>query len=107
VGINDNTKPLRSKLLAVPKFREQYLRNVRTIAADSLDWKKLGPVVAQYESLIEKDIEADTRKLSSFTAFKQSVSQESERNAGRGLFTFAQERRKFLMDHEEIKKLDK
>ena len=80
VGLNDNSKPLRSKLLAVPKFREQYLRNVRQIAEESLDWKKLGPVVAQYQSLIEKEVEADTRKLTSFTAFQQAVASVDRRH---------------------------
>ena len=36
-------KPLRSKVLAVPALRAKYLANVRTIAEESLDWKKLGP----------------------------------------------------------------
>ena len=59
----------------MPAFREAYLKNIRTIAAESLDWKKLGPVVAQYKTLIEKEVEADTRKLSSTDAFKKALSE--------------------------------
>lgn len=107
--MNDESKPLRSKLLAVPKFREQYLRNIREIADKSLDWKNLGPIVAQYKKLIEKEIEADTRKLTSFTAFEQALEENEEgaenRGPSRSLQTFARERRKFLLEHAEIKKL--
>lgn len=109
VGLDDASKPLRSKLLAVPKLREQYLRNIRTIAQESLDWEKLGPTVAQYQSLIEKEIEADTRKLTSFTAFQQAVAEQEGspevRGPNRSLHAFAEQRRKFLLEHPEIKKL--
>ena len=71
VGLDDARKPLRSRLLAVPSLRARYLAHVRTIAEEWLDWKKLGPVVAQYRALIEKEVEADTRKLTSLAAFQK------------------------------------
>ena len=52
VGLNDAAKPLRSRLLAVPSLKQKYLEHVRTIAQESLDWKNLEPVVAQYEKQI-------------------------------------------------------
>ena len=73
IGLTDANKPLRSKLLAVPAFKAKYLANVKKIAEDSLDWKKLGPVVSQYRKLIEKEVELDTRKLDSFDAFKRAT----------------------------------
>ena len=73
VGLNDAGKPLRSRLLAVPALRARYLDHVRTIAQEWLDWNKLKPVVDQYRSLIEKEVEADTRKLTSFAAFQKAV----------------------------------
>jgi hypothetical protein len=71
IGLDDAKKPLRSRVLAVPSLRERYLAHVRTIAEESLDWAKLGPLVAQYRTLIEKEIAADTRKLSSFATFRK------------------------------------
>ena len=71
--MNDARKPLRSRLLAVPALRARYLDHVRTIAEEWLDWNKLKPVVDQYRSLIEKEVEADTRKLTSFAAFQKAV----------------------------------
>ena len=73
IGLDDTRKPLRSRLLAVPALRARYLEHVRTIAQDWLDWQKLKPIVEQYRALIEKELEADTRKLSSITAFQKSV----------------------------------
>ena len=101
VGLTDARKPLRSKVLAVPAWRAAYLKRVRTIAADSLDWKTLGPVVAGYRKLIEREVEADTRKLSTTEEFKRETADAAD---GRGLRSFADQRRKFLLDHPEVKK---
>ena len=73
VGLNDANKPLRSKLLAVPALRALYLEHVRTLADKWLDWGTLGPIMARYRSLIEKEVEADTRKLESFEDFKKAT----------------------------------
>lgn len=110
VGLTDASKPLRSRLLAVPSLKAKYLAHVRTIANEWLDWEKLQPLVEQYRTVIEKEIEADTRKLSSFAAFQRSVSGEIEpapvgRRPVQTLRSFADQRRKFLLNHPEIKKL--
>jgi hypothetical protein len=111
VALDDPRKPLRSKILAVPKYRERYLRNVRTIAEELLDWKTLGPVVAQYRSLIEHEVEIDTRKLESFETFLRVTADEPTEERGRGrempLRTFADQRRAYLLDHAEIRKLSR
>jgi hypothetical protein len=111
VALNDARKPLRSKLLAVPALRERYLAHVRTLAEESLDWKKLGPVVAQYRTLIEKEVEADTRKLATFEAFKRATAEAPAadgppqgRGPGLSLRAFAEQRRKYLLEHPEVKK---
>lgn len=104
-GLTDSRKPLRSKVFAVPSLRTKYLQNVKTIAEKSLDWKTLGPVVAQYRKLIEKEIEADTRKLSSFEAFKRTTADDvapgTERSRDMPLRVFADQRRKYLLDYKE------
>jgi hypothetical protein len=111
VNVNDPRKPLRSKVLAVPGLRAKYLANVRTIAEKSLDWKQLGPVVAQYRTLISKEVELDTRKLESFDEFVKVTADQpttAERApGGRGghmsLRTFADQRRKYQLDYKEPK----
>ena len=82
VGLDDARKPLRSRLLAVPGLKARYLEHVRTIAEDWLDWNKLGPVVARYRALIEKEVEADTRKLTSLAAFQKAVADDARGPGG-------------------------
>lgn len=113
MGLDDPSKPLRSKLLAVPALRERYLRHVRAIAQTWLDWERLGPVVDGHARRIEPFLAADTRKLSSLEAFRRAVSSEppdaapGETPPGPGrrvtnLKQFAEQRRKFLLNHPAI-----
>ena len=110
IGLDDTRKPLRSRLLAVPALKARYMEHVRTIAQDWLDWQKLKPIVEEYRALIEKEIESDTRKLSSLAAFQKSVGEIAQTKAepGRGrpnmnLQGFAEQRRKYLLDYHEKK----
>jgi spore coat protein CotH len=110
VALDDPGKPLRSKLLAVPALRTKYLQYIRTIAETSLDWNQLGPLVAQYRALVEKDVEADTKKLASLEAFQRATdpappSAEDGERRGMRLRAFVEGRRKFLLEHSEITNL--
>ncbi|MFP6702814.1 MAG: CotH kinase family protein, partial [Planctomycetaceae bacterium] len=108
VSIDNPRMPLRSKVLAVPALKQRYLQNVRTIAEASLDWKSLGPVVAQARSLIITEVKSDTRKLESFEAFLSVTSGE---RVGEGqqprpsLRSFVEQRRQFLLKHADLAKL--
>lgn len=107
IGLTDTRKPLRSKILAVPAFRERYLKNIRTIAEKSLTWQALEPVISQYRQLIDKEVEADTRKLDSYDAFKKMTGTESI-TGERGqlsLKAFIEQRQKYLLQHAEVKKV--
>lgn len=108
----DASRPLISKLLAVPKFREKYLAYVRDIAEKHLDWKHLGPRVEKYHTLIAPEVRDDTRKLDSTEDFEKSVLEDIPgRGFGPGgggtisLKNFADQRRAYLLNHAEIKKL--
>ena len=112
VGLNDTAKPLRSKLLAVPSLKQKYLSHVRSIAEDWLDWKKLEPKVQAYQTLIEKEVAADTRKLSTYAAFQTAIGEKPAsdvpaegRRPRMSLADFARQRHKFLLNHAEIKQL--
>jgi hypothetical protein len=89
VGLDDPTKPLRSKLLAVPSLRARYLADVRAIATRWLDWGTIEPLVRQYQSLIVAEVEADVRRLDTFDAFRTGVDR---------LRSFVERRRLFLLD---------
>jgi hypothetical protein len=75
-GADDPEKALLNKLLAVPALRTRYLGYVRDIADRWLDWNRIGPLVAQWQSLIANEVKADTRKIFSTAAFTQSVTQD-------------------------------
>jgi len=110
VGLEDARKPLRSRLLAVPSLRKKYLEYVARIAEEDLDWKNLGPIVKQYRDLIDREIELDTRKLTSLEAFRRLTADEparGEEDRGRSLSLrqFADARREYLLNHPEIRKL--
>ena len=109
VGLNDASKPLRSKLLAVPALRARYLGYVREIAENWLDWEKLGPKAQTYQSLIADEVKADTRKLDSTEAFFSSATNDVVKaEAFRGpptisLKSFAEKRRAFLLNYSQPK----
>lgn len=110
VGLSDASKPLRSRLLAVPSLRTRYLEHVRTIADEWLDWTKLQPKVEQYVTLIDSEVKIDTKKLTSYDAFRQSVAAEPQlpatgRRPSLSLRAFAEQRRNFLLNHPAIKAL--
>ncbi|MCS7046404.1 MAG: hypothetical protein NZO58_08620, partial [Gemmataceae bacterium] len=100
-------------LLQVPNLRTKYLQYVRTIAEKDLDWRRLGPIVAGYRALIEKEIELDTRKLSSLAEFRAAVADSAGPDqapppfakGGVSLKAFADGRRAYLLNHPEIRKL--
>ena len=93
IGLDDPTKPLRSKLLAVPSLRAKYLAYVRDIAERWLDWRKLEPLAREYQALIDADVKADTRKLYSYEAFHSGLA-----GAENSLQSFAAKRREFLLN---------
>jgi hypothetical protein len=106
VATTNSRMPLRSKLLAVPYLRARYLEMLRRIAAVDLDWDNIGPVVAGYRKLIEKEVEIDSRKLYTLAEFKmftgdRAVSEGREMS----LRAFCEQRRKYLLEHPTIKQL--
>lgn len=91
---------IAQKLLAVTALRTRYLGYVREMAETWLDWTKLGPVAQAYHDLIAADVKRDTRKLDSYEAFVASLEE-----GPRSLKRFADQRRAFLLGHDEIKNL--
>jgi spore coat protein CotH len=91
-GLNDSSKPLRSRLLAVPALRERYLGYVRDIAENWLDWPEIEPLLNAYRDLISADVKRDTRKLYTTAAFDTSFDVSSD-----SLRSFIEARREYLL----------
>jgi hypothetical protein len=105
ISANDSTKPLLSKLLAVPAYRQTYLAYVHDIALKWLDWKRIEPLAQQYQALIANDVKQDNRKLYSYQAFVDGVTKDGiEEGFGMndtpdiGLKGFVQQRRAYLLN---------
>jgi hypothetical protein len=89
-GLQDASKPLRSKLLSVPALQEKYRRYVREIATKWLDGNQLGPMIDRHRALIDKAVQADMKKLDSYELFVAGTGEN-------GLKAFAAARRQFLL----------
>ena len=114
VSATDASKPLITRLLSVPAWRERYLGYVHGMAEKWLDWQKLGAVASEYHKLIVADVERDTRKLESTEAFMASLEGEektqNESYAFHGppsisIKNFADQRRAYLLENPEVSKV--
>ena len=92
VGLDDQSKPLRSKLLAVPALRQRYLGYVRDIATRWMDWNALLPIAKASHSLIAADVKSDTKKLYDYTGFQAGIAAD-----GNPVKAFMDARRAFLL----------
>ena len=112
VGLNDRSKPLRSRLLAVPELQLRYLRHVRAIAEDFLDWEELGPTVEAIVSSIRPSIAESTRQLYPLKEFDYAVSAEENPPTGDGshskisLRGFLRKRHDYLLGHPAVVALE-
>jgi hypothetical protein len=103
-GANDPNKALLGKLLAVPSLKAKYVAYIKDIAQNWFDWKKMGPKIAEWQSLIAENVKADTRKIFSTEAFTKSVTVDGF-EPGRGptappylsLKSFLEQRRAYLL----------
>ncbi|MDE0300099.1 MAG: CotH kinase family protein [Candidatus Poribacteria bacterium] len=111
---DDEMRPVIKRLFAIPRLRARYIAHVRTIVTDWLNWEKLEPIIAAYQSLIDEFVKADDKKLYSYEAFATSHIKEQSRGFGRGgggrggrggtpsFKQFVTERREYLLSHPEI-----
>ena len=110
-GESDPAKVLLTKLLAVPAIRARYLDYMRDIALNWLNWKKVGPVVAQFQKTINEDLKADTKKLFATDIALRAVT-EDDVAPGFGptapprlsLKSFCEQRSKYLLSYPGIKR---
>ena len=84
---------------------------IRDIAENWLDWKKIGPLAAKYQSYIAEGVAADTRKLYSTAGFSKAVTEDGA-ETGFGptapphlsLKSFCEQRRKYLLNYPGIRR---
>ena len=80
---NENL-PVISRLLSIPHLRARYLAHVRTIVSEWLDWDVLNPIITEYQSLIDAEVKADSKKLYAYDAFANSQTKDVSGGEGPG-----------------------
>ncbi len=83
-GLDDATKPLLARLLAVPALRTRYLEFMKDIADHWLTWDKLGPIARSSHNLIAAEVAKDTHKPASYEHFVQELDQDTTQGAREG-----------------------
>ena len=98
VNEGNASRPLASKLLAVPALKTKYLSYVHEIAEKDLNWANLGPKVARNRAIISDDVKRDTKKMTTNEDFDLGTANvESEGASIMPLRNFAEKRRAFLL----------
>ena len=97
VAHEDNaTRPLIKRLLSNPQWRARYLAHVRTVADEWLDWAVLEPVIKEYQTLIDAEVQQDDKKLYGYEDFATDTPMDLKR--------FVTQRREHLCNHPELNK---
>lgn len=105
IGLDDESKPLRSRLLANPALRTRYLRYLKTIARDVMTWSELAAPIAAARELLQHEVERDTRKLSTHAAFLAATDPAPRADGEAELVSlrhFIDARSAFLLAHEAL-----
>jgi spore coat protein CotH len=108
VALEDEGKPLRSRLLKVPALREKYLAHVKELATLELEPQAFAARIQGLRELIEGRIAVETRGLSDHAGFLAATAApgvtatapeggEPRMRSRMSLNTFAQKRREFLL----------
>lgn len=85
--------PLINKILAVPQWRQRYLAHLRTIMNDEMTPAVTTAMLDNYKSMIDALVEADPKKIYSYTQFNSEV------NVLKNFFTT---RRNYLLANAEV-----
>lgn len=90
---NDANYPLLNRLLAVPAWRQRYLAHLRTIISEKMQSLNFNALVDGYVALIDAEVQADPKKLYSYSSFNSEVNV---------LKNFISNRRNYLLSNAEV-----
>ncbi len=96
-------RPVISRLLGIPEWKARYIAHVKTVVDEWLDWGKLEPIIKEYHSLIDSEVQQDNKKLYDYNGFLGSVDGDrGGRTPSYKRFVF--QRRENLLNHPELNK---
>ena len=91
---NNPERPLIKRLLSNPQWRARYLAHVRTVVDEWLDWDVFEPIIKEYQTLIDAEVQRDDKKLYGYEDFATGAPADLER--------FINQRREHLSNHPEL-----
>ena len=93
---NNANRPVISKLLNVPEFRQRYLSHIRTILREDFNPKIMNGRIDHFVEIIQESIEKDPIKDFTMSEFRSAIAE---------LKDLIESRYDFLISHEEISEL--
>jgi len=100
-------KPVLSRVLAVPQLRQRYMAHYRSALRD-MNWAYFGPRFAAQRALIDAAVQADPKKLYTYSAFQSNFTSTVNLGSGFsggnivGLEQFINQRASFLAGNAEL-----
>ena len=70
---NNVNYPLLNRMLSVPNIRQRYLAHFRTLMEESIDTSMINPIIRQYASMIDAEVQADPKKFGTYAEFQTEV----------------------------------
>jgi len=92
-NVNNVNYPLLSKLLNIPAYRQRYLAHYRTILNEVFHPGVIDSLIDELDAQIADLVENDPKKLYSYDAYRESISE---------LKDFADNRRNYLFSYLEV-----
>jgi len=96
-------RPLITRLLSRPRWRQAYLAHIRTLLQADFRWDVLEPRIRTVQTRIDAAVRTDPIKIYGYTAFKDNVTRTLSGRIS-GLKPFVETRRAFLLAHDDVKK---
>jgi hypothetical protein len=106
-NFNSLNRPLMSHVLDVPELRQRYMAHIRAALAE-FNWAHFEPIFTAHRNLIDAAVQADPKKLYSYTAFQSNFTASVNLGSGfgggtvSGLQPFVNSRAAFIATHPEI-----
>jgi hypothetical protein len=90
---NNVNYPLLNRIMQIPAWRQRYLAHYRIVLQDLLNPAVVNPILDQYSDMIDAEVQADTKKIYSYTQFVNGVT---------ALQNNVQSRRNTLLNNAEV-----
>ena len=92
-NVDDVNYPLLNKLLSVPAYRQRYLAHLRTLITEKMQSATFNELLEEWSSMIDAEVQADPKKLYSYSAFQNELTV---------LESYITNRRNFLTSNMEV-----